>query len=329
MTTTLTASPELPDLDQLEALARAATPGPWSWWASNSTLRLTGADGRDGGVLYGYVHSGDGDINCAPKDQAFIAAANPAAVLALIALARRAQHAETGAQAALPPLPTPARYDHVLAGKTGIGSAYTPHQMQEYARATLAAQSQGAQPNEFEVAIYDCALMLNLPRGAAAMDVCRAINRLATAAQQGAPAPRVIGGQPWSKEAEMTEGWLAAQQAAAPGSLDADEMTRLRRLIHALGMDGSTNASDNQVRGLLFTALGQAASKLERATSAPGTPEAPADAMAQFAAWKGYELPALNGEGHFDKDWLHREWRAFQAGMARAAQLDGGQGEKP
>lgn len=82
---------ELPDLDRLEALARAATPGPWSWWTSNSTLRLTGADGRDGGVLYGYARQGDGDVNCAPNDQAFIAAANPAALLALIALARRAQ----------------------------------------------------------------------------------------------------------------------------------------------------------------------------------------------------------------------------------------------
>ncbi|MBD8654160.1 hypothetical protein IFT68_00785 [Oxalobacteraceae sp. CFBP 13730] len=84
------------NLDHLEALARAATPGPWSWWTSNSTLRLTGADGRDGGVLYGYARQGDGDVNCAPNDQAFIAAANPAALLALIALARCAQPYATG-----------------------------------------------------------------------------------------------------------------------------------------------------------------------------------------------------------------------------------------
>lgn len=30
------------------------TPGPWQWWTSNSWLRLTGPDGRDGGVLYPY-----------------------------------------------------------------------------------------------------------------------------------------------------------------------------------------------------------------------------------------------------------------------------------
>lgn len=78
-------------LDKLEALARAATPGPWSWWTSNSTLRLTGADGRDGGVLYGYVHAGDGDVYCSDANQAFIAAANPAMFTTLVAQARAAQ----------------------------------------------------------------------------------------------------------------------------------------------------------------------------------------------------------------------------------------------
>lgn len=55
----------------------------------------------------------------------------------------------------------------------------------------------------------------------------------ALAAQsQGAPAPRIIGGQRWSKEAEMTEGWIDAQQAAAPGALallNTDELAALRR----------------------------------------------------------------------------------------------------
>lgn len=47
--------------------------------------------------------------------------------------------------------------------------------------------------------------------------------------------------------------------------LDADEMIRLRRLMAALGMDGSFNASDEYVRGILCTVLGQAAGKIERA----------------------------------------------------------------
>lgn len=36
--------------------------------------------------------------------------------------------------------------------------------------------------------------------------------------------------------------------------------------------------------------------------------------LAAFAKWKGYELPPFNSDGHFDKDWLHREWVAFCAG---------------
>lgn len=82
---------ELPDLDKLEALARAATPGPWAWWTSNSVLRLSADDGIDGGVLHAYSRRSHADICCGESDRAFIAAANPAAVLALIAIARRAQ----------------------------------------------------------------------------------------------------------------------------------------------------------------------------------------------------------------------------------------------
>lgn len=44
-----------------------------------------------------------------------------------------------------------------------------------------------------------------------------------------------------------------------------------------------------------------------------------ADERALFEAWKGYPLPDFNSDGNFDKDWLHREWVAFKAGLARAA----------
>jgi len=78
------------ELDKLEELARAATPGPWAWWTSNSTTRLTGADGKDGGVLHGTAHRGYGDVACPKSNADFIAAVNPVAALELIALARRA-----------------------------------------------------------------------------------------------------------------------------------------------------------------------------------------------------------------------------------------------
>jgi hypothetical protein len=77
------------DLGKMKALALAATPGPWQWWTSNSTLRLTGADGKDGGVLSGTCYRGVGDIVCTKANAAFIAAASPATVLELIAEVER------------------------------------------------------------------------------------------------------------------------------------------------------------------------------------------------------------------------------------------------
>lgn len=99
MTATPTASPELLDLDRLEALARAATPGEWKAMPHGRVV---------GGPLRHYVNgSAKAQIASfgvtfheqAPEDEPerqqanadFAAAANPEQVLALIALARRAQ----------------------------------------------------------------------------------------------------------------------------------------------------------------------------------------------------------------------------------------------
>lgn len=72
------------DLEELARLADAATPGPWKWWTSNSALRLSGADGKDGGVLAAVMHSSWPDILCSPANQAFIAAADPLVVGSLV-----------------------------------------------------------------------------------------------------------------------------------------------------------------------------------------------------------------------------------------------------
>jgi hypothetical protein len=75
------------DLDALELLAKAATPGPWAW-AEGPTLDMML-------VRVGY-ELGDDYILCPDKvsqaDGNFIMAANPAAVLALIAEVRRLWH---------------------------------------------------------------------------------------------------------------------------------------------------------------------------------------------------------------------------------------------
>lgn len=51
--------------------------------------------------------------------------------------------------------------------------------------------------------------------------------------------------------------------------------------------------------------------------------------LAAFAKWKGYELPAFNSDGHFDKDWLHREWVAFCAGRRRTPSASTGEDGLP
>jgi len=114
------------DLNEIEALARAATPGPWE--ATRQT--------DDECSFMGYfIEAGDktiSDDGTAPghADALFIAAANPAAVLELIALARQAAGADTvaiplvsgeallartarqggGDLPPLPPYPTPGRF---------------------------------------------------------------------------------------------------------------------------------------------------------------------------------------------------------------------------
>lgn len=74
-------SSTLVDLDALAELARKATPGPWVVHA-----------GRYEGSDYCYVTEGKSNLadDIDPHDAAFIAAANPQTVLALIDMARRA-----------------------------------------------------------------------------------------------------------------------------------------------------------------------------------------------------------------------------------------------
>jgi len=90
--TTPTAAPlSAEQLDKLEALARDATPGPWhanSAYADNGEFSGIDICATDGSMLLS-EDSGPGT-----KDSQFIAAANPAAILALIAQARAAGQAK-------------------------------------------------------------------------------------------------------------------------------------------------------------------------------------------------------------------------------------------
>ncbi|MBP5060224.1 ead/Ea22-like family protein [Pseudomonas chlororaphis] len=72
------------DYTELKRLAEVAGGVEWKWWDSNSTLRLTtekdGRHGADGDAISAYRDS----VQCPEGIRAFIEAASPAAVLALI-----------------------------------------------------------------------------------------------------------------------------------------------------------------------------------------------------------------------------------------------------
>jgi hypothetical protein len=80
---------ELPDLDKLEALARAATPGPWAYQEDSDVYtHIVRPVQSPGNIVRHYAQDTSGVVEANAR---FTAGANPAAVLALIALARRAQ----------------------------------------------------------------------------------------------------------------------------------------------------------------------------------------------------------------------------------------------
>jgi len=300
MTTTPTAFPELPDLEKLEALANQVNNG------------------------YGSAHSD------------FAAAANPAAVLALIALARRAQ--PEGEAPHWGPVRTVGDLMRNLMTLEQDASIVTAFHVDFEGKRRCRAQ-QGitisservidgrwidssrkdvphayvlwAKPGEFTPA-------------ATLSPLCGAQH--AESGKEAAAAMRVIGGQRWSKEAEMTEGWLAAQQAAAPGSLDA----RPHKIAELLRIYDEKNGD--------WCAIARAVeSRYVDATSAPGTPEAPIDT--ERMDWLDQNI---FHRGMDDLDAMRRQetwmWVTFAPkgvqgtarsiiDAARAAQLDGGQGE--
>jgi hypothetical protein len=81
------------DLDKLERLARAATPGPWKWreeCGSVSLDRVVSDDERGIGEHVAFAAPcGYENSSIIIEDAAVIAAASPDAVLAMIARVRR------------------------------------------------------------------------------------------------------------------------------------------------------------------------------------------------------------------------------------------------
>lgn len=62
------------DLGPIRKRLRKASAGPWEWWTSCSFRRLSGPDGKDGGVLRAVVyHDGVAGIEGSEGDMDFVA----------------------------------------------------------------------------------------------------------------------------------------------------------------------------------------------------------------------------------------------------------------
>ena len=71
------------NLDTLEALANATTPGPWNWHYSNGSIIVDGPESDKVATIHVGI-----DNQPAEHKARFIAAANPETILAMIALLR-------------------------------------------------------------------------------------------------------------------------------------------------------------------------------------------------------------------------------------------------
>ena len=248
MTITPTASPELLDLDKLEALAHAATPGPWGLAkiTDRSIEHLCPVD-RDRLSLLTVVHEGETPYGAVYRDEDanFVAAIHPEQVLTLIALARRARPYATGGA--------------VPGGLHLVGEA---------PQATCTVPPEG----------WHCT------RAPGHDGPCAA--------------------------------WPTAQQAAAPGALEKSARA-LAEKWHKDAVDTGFATSEAAVELLEV---------LDAAPSAPGTPEAPITSYEVRNPRTGKSRYVSKSKKHLAEHWTQSGYEVY--GLVRAAQLDGGQGEK-
>lgn len=57
------------EMEELRAIDARLPAGPWEVWSSNSFRRITGPDGKDGGVLSAYVQRSDGHPDLSMTEQ--------------------------------------------------------------------------------------------------------------------------------------------------------------------------------------------------------------------------------------------------------------------
>jgi len=359
MTTAPIASPELPDLDKLEEKARAATPGRWMRLFGERTVYDRMEDGCRGNAIV------RADLGYGPQDISnldFIAGANPAAVLALIALARRAQPYATGgdvpgglhlAGEGLRPLGMQPEGEVccVICGsaepRTGTCGSDDPSPLCKTAAATLlplcgAQHAESGKESAGPTRVQDIGLYSSPNPYSGGLP--------AENWQRGYDGRRFIGNATSPAEKFYKEGVaaLAAQQAAAAGLAKPELMRQaVASVVSRAGDDlriAWLRPERCDVGTLLYCAVEQAA------PSASGTPEAPKPAFPisddEIAALRRFWECATDGEGYdVDKSMMQRlaemglvqrksgaYYMATEFGLyvlgeytESAAQLDGGQ----
>ncbi len=294
------------NLDHLEALARAATPGPWTvrldgtcsgTWphinvghdeygdpitvAELSTTHTETEAARNSGDMPGSYEDAPGRFELTdqqPLDDAnFIAAANPAAVLELIAFARRA--APVSAPIAGDAL---ADDDHFEAM---VEDGYTA--LVEHSNAWRGDPEASPASGRESFAVALRAALANQPAPTAApeqvaqeadesvlasgdVDHLRRKLIACITSETSLSEQRV-----WDLSlALVAEAWPILSEPSQAAPLDIGEMTRLRLLMRALGHADAFQRPGEYVRGLLFTVLGQAAGRIKG--TLPGSAAAPA-----------------------------------------------------
>jgi hypothetical protein len=357
MTTTPTASPELPDLDHLETLARAATPGEWKAMPHGrivgGPLReyVNGSTQQQLAMLNVTIHDQD-DEDVPDRQQAnteFIAAANPEQVLALIAIARRAQPEGEAPLVEGDAIARSKRILHLVdeyveqqtAGRrTALRCALmdqfsrdiTPHQLLEVARATGLRQFlHGVNATDARQLLAD--FVAAVPAAACGVQ---------QAAAPGALPGRIISATPGMSiiEVKIDHGFLpewldpgyqvdvSSNASSAPGTPEAPKPV-------AWMVGDELYRSYDEIPGSHLPP------RCHPIPLIAGTPEAPAS-LAQLSAWRqlrGHIITdAINGDDiKLPAQWAGDLLALFDVALPRAsdpdndgedesaAQLDGGQ----
>jgi len=197
------------DLDKLEALARAATPGPWHFLFVESDDSAYPSDG-----CHVYADNKkplitDDDAPC-ESDSIYIAAANPAAVLELIALARQA----TGVGIAAIPLVSGEQLARTfpVAEESNYPEfdGFTPHSVQQHTPLAIHGQA----GDIFDL-IREWAHLPENKRGNVARRIIKHLNRTYAAGVRDTRTQLAVAG-----DAKFTP--LALEQAAQACDQQAD-----------------------------------------------------------------------------------------------------------